>query len=73
MYEVFNMGTGFCYVVDPADADATLAILARHGRRAQLIGTAVADPTKTVRIPPRGLMGQHKRFWRDDAAARRAG
>jgi phosphoribosylformylglycinamidine cyclo-ligase len=73
MYEVFNMGTGFCYVVDPADADATLAILARHGRRAQLIGTAVADPTKTVRIPPRGLMGQHKRFWRDDQAARRAG
>jgi hypothetical protein len=38
-----------------------------------LIGTAVADPTKTVRIPPRGLMGQHKRFWRDDQAARRVG
>ena len=22
MFEVFNMGIGFCYVVDPADADA---------------------------------------------------
>ncbi len=73
MFEVFNMGIGFCYVVAEADAEATLAILKRHGRVAQRIGHAVADPEKTMRIPPRGLIGQHKRFWKDGRAARRAG
>ncbi len=73
MFEVFNMGIGFCYVVDPADAEPTLAILKQHGRVAQRIGYAVADPDKIVRIPARGLAGQHKRFWREDRPARRAG
>ena len=39
-FEVFNMGIGFCYVVDPASAERTLAILKAHGRAAQVIGTA---------------------------------
>jgi phosphoribosylformylglycinamidine cyclo-ligase len=65
MFEVFNMGIGFCYVVDPAAADATIAILQRHGRQAQRIGYAVADADKMVRIPERGLVGQHKRFWKE--------
>jgi phosphoribosylformylglycinamidine cyclo-ligase len=73
MFEVFNMGIGFCYVVDPASAERTLAILEQHGRVAQRIGTAVSDPQKIVRIPARGLAGQHKRFWREERGARRAG
>jgi phosphoribosylformylglycinamidine cyclo-ligase len=73
MYEVFNMGVGFCYVVDPAGADAALAILERHGRVAQVIGHAVADAEKTVRLPAKHLAGRHKRFWREDSATRRAG
>ena len=73
MYEVFNMGIGFCYVVDPAGADEVLSILKQHGRVAQRIGHAVADPGKIVRIPQRGLAGQHKRFWREDRPARRVG
>jgi phosphoribosylformylglycinamidine cyclo-ligase len=73
MFEVFNMGIGFCYVVDPAAAERTLAILKAHGRAAQVIGTAVSDPQKIVRIPARGLAGQHKRFWREGGAARRVG
>jgi phosphoribosylformylglycinamidine cyclo-ligase len=73
MHEVFNMGVGFCYVVDPAGADAALAILERHGRAAQVIGHAVADAEKTVRLPAKNLAGRHKRFWREDAGARRAG
>jgi phosphoribosylformylglycinamidine cyclo-ligase len=73
MFEVFNMGIGFCYVVDPGDAERTLAILKAHGRAAQVIGTAVSDPQKIVRIPARGLAGQHNRFWRDERAARRVG
>ena len=73
MFEVFNMGIGFCYVVDPAGAEETLAILTRHGRSAQVIGHAVADGEKSVRLPGRGLVGRHKRFWREDAPARRVG
>ena len=54
----------------PADAERTLAILEQHGRVVQRIGTAVSDPQKIVRITARGLAGQHKRFCRDDRAAR---
>jgi phosphoribosylformylglycinamidine cyclo-ligase len=73
MHEVFNMGIGFCFVVAPAAVDATLAILARHGRTAQVIGHAIADPEKTVRIPQRKLVGRRKAFWSDTGAARKAG
>jgi phosphoribosylformylglycinamidine cyclo-ligase len=62
MHEVFNMGIGFCYVVAPGDVDLTLSILKAHGRTAQAIGHAVADPDKKVRIPQRSLVGQHKKF-----------
>jgi phosphoribosylformylglycinamidine cyclo-ligase len=65
MFEVFNMGIGFCYVVAPAAADLTLSILRKHGREAQLIGHAVADPDKNVRIPERKLVGRHKSFRTD--------
>jgi phosphoribosylformylglycinamidine cyclo-ligase len=73
MFEVFNMGIGFCYVVDPADADLTLSILKAHGRVAQRIGYAVADADKTVRVPQRKLVGRHKSFWDEARAARKVG
>src|SRR6266705_2061002 len=62
MFEVFNMGTGFCYVVDPAAVDATVAILQKHGRDARPIGRTIPDPEKKVRIPGRNLVGRHKKF-----------
>jgi phosphoribosylformylglycinamidine cyclo-ligase len=64
MFEVFNMGIGFCVVVSPADVGGTLAILARHGRQAQVIGHAVADPEKKVHLPQYRLVGRGKRFAR---------
>jgi phosphoribosylformylglycinamidine cyclo-ligase len=73
MFEAFNMGVGFCYVVDSGSAERVLAILKAHGRVAQVIGTAVSDEQKIVRIPAHSLAGQHKRFWREDAGKRRAG
>src|ERR1700704_1504222 len=73
MFEVFNMGIGFCYVVDPADADVTLSILKKHGREARRIGFAVADPEKKVRIPERSLVGRHKTFAKEGHAARKVG
>jgi phosphoribosylformylglycinamidine cyclo-ligase len=64
MYEVFNMGIGFCYIVDPAAAEMTLSILKQHGRHARRIGYAVADKEKAVRILQRNLIGRHKTFAR---------
>jgi phosphoribosylaminoimidazole (AIR) synthetase len=67
------MGVGFCYVVEADSAERVLSILRAHGRISQRIGTAVSDAQKIVRIPARGLAGQHKRFWREGGAARRVG
>jgi phosphoribosylformylglycinamidine cyclo-ligase len=71
MFEVFNMGIGFCYVVSPDAEVPTLAILREHGRQAQRIGHAVADPERHVRIRERGLIGQHKTFRKEAPAAPR--
>jgi len=62
MFEVYNMGVGFCVVVAAADADRTLAVLARHGRKASVIGHAIADPTRSVQLPREKLAGTGKRF-----------
>jgi phosphoribosylformylglycinamidine cyclo-ligase len=62
MFEVFNMGVGFCVVTAAADADAVLAILGRHGHEAWVIGHAVANPDKSVHLAQHGLVGRGKRF-----------
>jgi phosphoribosylformylglycinamidine cyclo-ligase len=63
MYQVYNMGVGFCVVVAPGSADAALALLKKHGRRASIIGRAVDDPEKKIRMN-RNLEGRGKRFYR---------
>ena len=62
MFEVYNMGIGFCVVVAEAQVEPALAILARHQRQASVIGYAIADPEKTVRLPQYQLVGRGKRF-----------
>jgi phosphoribosylformylglycinamidine cyclo-ligase len=44
MYEVFNMGCGFCCVVAAEDEEEALALLRRHYPEARRIGHAVAGP-----------------------------
>jgi phosphoribosylformylglycinamidine cyclo-ligase len=73
MFEVFNMGVGFCYVVDPNDAALTISILEAHGRKAQRIGYAVNDPEQHVRIHERKLLGHHKTFRPEDRSVRKVG
>jgi phosphoribosylformylglycinamidine cyclo-ligase len=60
MFFTFNMGVGFCVVVEAADAGRALAILAANGVEAQAIGETVADPEKRVRIPARRLQGRER-------------
>jgi phosphoribosylformylglycinamidine cyclo-ligase len=73
MFEVFNMGIGFCYVVNPNDAALTISILESHGRNAQRIGYAVPDPERHVRIHERKLLGYHKTFRNEDQSVRKVG
>lgn len=61
MYQVYNMGIGFCLVVDPAQQDDVMAILAKHQRKAFRIGSAIDDPEKQIRIDHR-LIGKGKKF-----------
>jgi phosphoribosylformylglycinamidine cyclo-ligase len=62
MFEVYNMGIGFCVVVARADAGRVLEILERRHRKAWVIGHAVADPTKSVQLPREKLVGAGKKF-----------
>ncbi|MBV8739106.1 MAG: phosphoribosylformylglycinamidine cyclo-ligase [Alphaproteobacteria bacterium] len=65
MYEVFNMGIGFCVLAAERDCAPILAILQHHGRAAQVIGHVIADDSKSVHLPGPGLIGQGKRFHRE--------
>jgi phosphoribosylformylglycinamidine cyclo-ligase len=62
MYQVYNMGIGFCVLVGRGDCDAVLAILQRHGRRAQVIGRLIEDASKGVYLPDHKLAGHGKQF-----------
>jgi phosphoribosylformylglycinamidine cyclo-ligase len=62
MFEVFNMGVGFCVLVSEKDADPALAILQRHGRRARVIGRVIEDEGKGVHLPSARLIGHGKAF-----------
>jgi len=65
MFQVYNMGIGFCIVVPEAEADQVIAIAEKHQKRAYHLGYAVRDPEKKVIIRPRGLIGKGSQFLRD--------
>jgi phosphoribosylformylglycinamidine cyclo-ligase len=62
MFEVYNMGVGFCVLVSEEDTATTLSILQRHGRRAQVIGRVIEDEDKGVHLPRERLTGHGKAF-----------
>ncbi len=62
MFEVYNMGIGFCVLVAAAEADSTRVILQRHGRRARVIGRVIEDDSKGVHLPHQRLEGHGKEF-----------
>ena len=49
MFNIFNMGIGMVVVLDAAEADKAIAILEKHGEKAQVIGR-VTDGNKNVTI-----------------------
>ena len=58
MYATFNMGTGFCVVVSPADATAALDTLTAAGEQPVVAGSVTARPGRYVSIPQAGLLGR---------------
>jgi phosphoribosylformylglycinamidine cyclo-ligase len=63
MFQVYNMGIGFCLVVAKGDADRAVEMLTRQGVEAFRLGHTVADPERRVRLP-NGLVGRGNAFHR---------
>ena len=63
MFKVFNMGIGFCVVVDPADVvEAIRVIEGSSGVQVDIIGHAVEDPRRTIVLPEHGLVSSGSAF-----------
>ena len=61
MYEVFNMGCGFCCVVPAGDADEAVSILGRRHPGTAVIGRA-STAAGVVELPRAGLRGTREGF-----------
>jgi phosphoribosylformylglycinamidine cyclo-ligase len=57
LWEVFNMGCGFCVVVPQTDADSTVDLLAGRHAGTAVIGT-ITDEAGLVELPRSGLAGR---------------
>jgi phosphoribosylformylglycinamidine cyclo-ligase len=65
MMRVFNMGIGFCVVVDPTDAGRVRSMATESGHSASVIGYAFADPQRRIWLPQYQLVGAGKTFRSD--------
>jgi hypothetical protein len=72
MYQVYNMGVGFCVVCPPASAARVQELAAAAGCESWVIGKCTDDPSRTVHLRPRGLVGQNGRFLGPDQPPLRA-
>jgi len=62
MYATFNMGIGFCLVVNKSDQQAALAALKQVGEDAVRVGWVTARSGRSVSIPSAGLIGKGDAF-----------
>ncbi len=63
MANTFNMGVGFCVVVPEGRADSVIRISKDHGIPARVIGGAVKDPKKEIKIPALKVAGRDDGFY----------
>ena len=61
MYEVFNMGVGFCVVCDRAAEPDVLRLAGSDGKQAWVLGRVVPAPRR-VELRPRKLVGHGNHF-----------
>ena len=62
MYQVFNMGVGFCLVLPREEAEEALEIAGKHGVEAWILGRAVEDSERKILLKPKGLKAVKGRF-----------
>jgi phosphoribosylformylglycinamidine cyclo-ligase len=62
MYATFNMGTGFCVIVSPGDAQAAIDALKSAGEKPIVAGSVTGRPGRYVSIPSAGLLGRGDTF-----------
>jgi phosphoribosylformylglycinamidine cyclo-ligase len=62
MYQVFNMGIGFCLVTAPAAAEHVQSIARQHGVIAFALGCAVADAQRRIWLQPKRLVSAAHAF-----------
>jgi len=65
MFQVYNMGIGFCIVVQPDAAERVLSIVQAHGKRVHKLGHAILDTRRRVYIKPKRLVGEGNQFFRE--------
>ena len=62
MYQVFNMGVGFCLVTRPAAAAQVHTMARQHGVATYDLGHAVADPERRIWLKPKHLVSAGNTF-----------
>jgi phosphoribosylformylglycinamidine cyclo-ligase len=63
MFEVFNMGTGFCLIVEGTkEVEAITEICKKHDLPCQVIGQVEASQGKEVSLPTKQLTGKGSKF-----------
>jgi phosphoribosylformylglycinamidine cyclo-ligase len=62
MYEVFNMGIGFCIIASKEESDEILQIAERHRVKGYVLGNIVKDPERKVALKPKRLISYGNRF-----------
>ena len=62
MFRVFNMGIGFCVVVEEKDAESTINTIRSVGGDAQAIGSVISGTERTVGIEQYHLVGHDGYF-----------
>ena len=62
MFATFNMGTGFCVVVSPSEAQAAIDALKSAGEAPVVAGSVTGRPGRYVSIPSAGLLGHGDAF-----------
>jgi phosphoribosylformylglycinamidine cyclo-ligase len=64
MFQVYNMGVGFCVVGPPESSRRVQELAAAAGCDSWIIGHCTDDPERTVHIREKGLVGRNGRFVR---------
>ncbi len=63
MFEVFNMGTGFCLIVEGTkEIEAITKICKKHDLSCQVIGHVEHSQGKEVSLPTKQLIGKGSKF-----------